>query len=109
MKRDFSTAVTGWLFVLGAPMLWLGWVLLPRHIGTFFRPDDFSAPMRGVLGHAGVGAVPETHASSGLEDFEVQRLGLVVAVLVPVQEDQAGHGSERVRVVVPEHVSLALP
>ncbi len=28
-------------------MLWLGWVLLPRHIGTFFRPDDFSA----VMGH----------------------------------------------------------
>ncbi len=47
MKRDFSTAVTGWLFVLGALMLWLGWVLMPRHIGTFFKPDDFSA----VLSH----------------------------------------------------------
>ncbi len=45
MKRDFSTAVTGWLFVLGALMLWLGWVLMPRHIGTFFKPDDFSAVM----------------------------------------------------------------
>lgn len=41
--RDFSTSVTGWLFILAALMLWFGWVLLPAHIGTFFQSEDFSA------------------------------------------------------------------
>ena len=45
MKRDFSTTITGCLFVLGALMLWLGWVLMPRHIGAFFIAEDFSAVM----------------------------------------------------------------
>jgi hypothetical protein len=43
MKRNYSTGVTGWLFIAGALMFWGGWVLLPVHIGTFFRPDDFAA------------------------------------------------------------------
>lgn len=43
MKRDYSTGVTGWLFIAGALMFWGGWVLLPVHIGTFFKPDDFAA------------------------------------------------------------------
>ena len=43
MKRNYSTGVTGWLFIAGALMLWGGWVLLPVHIGTFFKPDDFAA------------------------------------------------------------------
>lgn len=37
-----STQVTGWLFIAGALMLWLGWVLLPVHIGTFFNRGDFA-------------------------------------------------------------------
>jgi hypothetical protein len=41
--RDFSTAVIGWLFILAALMLWFGWVLLPVHIGVFFKSEDFSA------------------------------------------------------------------
>jgi hypothetical protein len=43
MKRNYSTGITGWMFIAGALMLWGGWVLLPVHIGTFFKPDDFSA------------------------------------------------------------------
>ena len=34
--------VTGWLFIAGALMLWLGWVLLPVRLGTFFDARDFS-------------------------------------------------------------------
>lgn len=43
MKRDFSTAATAWLFLLGGGMLWLGWVLLPTQIGAFFQSGDFAA------------------------------------------------------------------
>ena len=43
MLRDFTTDVTGWLFLAGALMLWGGWVLLPRRVGMFFQSDDFSA------------------------------------------------------------------
>jgi len=43
MERKYSTGVTGWLFIACALMLWGGWVLLPFHIGTFFKPDDFAA------------------------------------------------------------------
>jgi len=42
MKRNYSTGVTGWLFIAGALMFWGGWVLLPLHIGTFFKPEDFA-------------------------------------------------------------------
>jgi hypothetical protein len=41
--RDFSTGVIAWLFILAALMLWFGWVLLPVHIGAFFKSEDFSA------------------------------------------------------------------
>jgi hypothetical protein len=43
MKQNYSTRITGWLFIAGALMLSGGWVLLPVHIGTFFKPDDFAA------------------------------------------------------------------
>lgn len=43
MLQDFTTDVTGWLFLSGALMLWGGWVLLPRRVGMFFDSDDFSA------------------------------------------------------------------
>lgn len=40
---DFTSRVTGWLFVAAAATLWLGWVLLPARMGAFFRPRDFAA------------------------------------------------------------------
>jgi hypothetical protein len=43
MLRDFTTDVTGGLFLVGALMRWGGWVLLPRRVGMFFRGDDFPA------------------------------------------------------------------
>ena len=43
MLRDFTTDVTGWVFLAGALMLWGGWVLLPRRVGMFFQSDDFPA------------------------------------------------------------------
>ena len=43
MLRDFTTDVTGWLFLAGALMLWGGWVLLPRRVGMFFQSEDFPA------------------------------------------------------------------
>jgi hypothetical protein len=43
MRRDASTRIMGWMFVAAAAMLWLGWVLLPVHLGPFFRAEDFSA------------------------------------------------------------------
>lgn len=42
MRRDLSTSITAWLFIVGAVMLWAGWVLMPVHIGTFFEPENFS-------------------------------------------------------------------
>jgi hypothetical protein len=43
MKQNYSTRITGWLFIAGALMLSGGWLLLPVHIGTFFKPEDFAA------------------------------------------------------------------
>jgi hypothetical protein len=39
----FAFRTTGWLFVLAAAMLWLGWVLLPARPGAFFVLSDFAA------------------------------------------------------------------
>jgi hypothetical protein len=43
MLQDFTTAVTGGLFLAGALMLWGGWMLLHRRVGMFFQADDFPA------------------------------------------------------------------
>lgn len=43
MKRDFTTRVTGALFLGAAALLWFGWMLLPHQLGAFFRPEDFPA------------------------------------------------------------------
>jgi hypothetical protein len=40
--NPLAQQVTGWLFVAGALMLWLGWVLLPVRLGTFFDARDCS-------------------------------------------------------------------
>ena len=38
---SLAPQVAGWTFVAAALMLWLGWVLLPVHLGTFFDAKDF--------------------------------------------------------------------
>ena len=43
MKSQLTKSVLGWSFLAGGVMLWLGFVLLPVHIGTFFKTGDFSA------------------------------------------------------------------
>jgi len=43
MLQDFTTNVTGALFLAGAIMLWGAAALSPRRVGMFFRGDDFPA------------------------------------------------------------------
>lgn len=43
MLRDFTTEVTGGLFLAGAIMLWGGRMLSHHHLGMFFRVEDFPA------------------------------------------------------------------
>ena len=43
MKSQFSRRVVGGFFLVGAAMLWAGWVLLPARLGTFFETGDFAA------------------------------------------------------------------
>ena len=43
MTQNSSTRITGWGFIASAIILWLGWMLLPVRIGTFFQPGDFAA------------------------------------------------------------------
>jgi len=50
--------------------------------------------------------VVSEHALLGLESFEIERLGLGVAALVPVHVGQVVHGEERARVVVSEQEAL---
>ena len=41
MKSDFETKFTGWSFLVAAAMLWGGWLLIPRRLGTYLVPEDF--------------------------------------------------------------------
>ncbi len=41
MNSSFSSRFTGGSFVAAALMYWLGWLLLPVRIGTFFEPGVF--------------------------------------------------------------------
>lgn len=43
MTQNESTRITGWAFVASAVLFWLGWMLLPVKIGTFFQTSDFAA------------------------------------------------------------------
>jgi hypothetical protein len=43
MEGDFPRKFTAWSFLGAALMLWGGWVLLPRHLGSFFEVADFAA------------------------------------------------------------------
>lgn len=41
MQGDFASRFTGGALIAAALMFWLGWLLLPVHIGTFFDPGVF--------------------------------------------------------------------
>ncbi|WP_262899748.1 hypothetical protein [Winogradskyella alexanderae] len=43
IQKDFETRFTGWAFIAGALMLWLGWALSPHHIGEYINATDFDA------------------------------------------------------------------
>ena len=43
MHENFPRRFTAGAFVAAAVMLWLGWMLLPVKLGTFFEPGDFAA------------------------------------------------------------------
>jgi hypothetical protein len=42
MKSDFATRFIAGSFLAAGVMFWVGWMLMPSHIGTFFEPEDFS-------------------------------------------------------------------
>lgn len=67
MERGLASKVVGGSFLAAAAMLWVGWVLLPHRIGTFFRPEDF----------AGVAE----HLRLWIWMFRIHLFGLVVAVM----------------------------
>ncbi len=41
-KKDFETSFTGWAFIAGSLLLWLGWVIMPHHIGEYIEATDFA-------------------------------------------------------------------
>ena len=86
MLRDFTTDVTGWVFLAGALMLWSGGVLLPRRVGMFFRSDDFPA----------IGA----RLQLWLWLYRVHLFGVVVSALALVALAALVQGQPAVRVLV---------
>jgi hypothetical protein len=45
MNRDFSTTIVTSFFIVGAVLIWLGWMLMPVHLGVYFLPENFPAIM----------------------------------------------------------------
>lgn len=41
-KKDFETSFTGWAFIVGSLLLWLGWMIMPHHIGEYIEAPDFA-------------------------------------------------------------------
>lgn len=41
MEISFAIQFSGWSFIAAGAMFWLGWMLIPHHIGTYFEPGDF--------------------------------------------------------------------
>ena len=41
-KKDFETSFTGWAFIVVSLLLWLGWVIMPHHIGEYIEAGDFA-------------------------------------------------------------------
>jgi len=42
MTKNFETKFTGWAFIVGAILLWFGWVLSPHHLGEYIVESDFA-------------------------------------------------------------------
>ena len=38
-KKDFETSFTGWSFIVGSLLLWLGWMIMPHHIGEYIEDE----------------------------------------------------------------------
>jgi hypothetical protein len=45
MNRDFPTTVVASFFIVGAALIWLGWMAMPVHLGVYFLPENFPAIM----------------------------------------------------------------
>jgi hypothetical protein len=86
MLQDFTTNVTGALFLAGAIMLWGAAALSPRRVGMFFRGDDFPA----------IGA--RLHLWLWL--YRVHLFGVVVSALALVALAALVQGQPAVRVLV---------
>lgn len=41
MENSFAIQFIGWSFITAGAMFWLGWMMIPHHIGIYFEPDDF--------------------------------------------------------------------
>jgi len=81
MTRNFDTQVTGGLFIAAAFAWWGGWALSPYQLGTFFKPEDFSAIF--------------PHVRLWLWLYRVQIFGMVILVLAlaALSSLVAGHRS----------------
>lgn len=42
MKKNFETSFTGWSFIIGALLLWAGWMLISHHPGEYIEAADFN-------------------------------------------------------------------
>ena len=43
MNKNLETKFTGWALIVGAVMLFTGWILLPHHTGEYIKLSDFDA------------------------------------------------------------------
>ena len=41
MELSFAIQFSGWSFITAGTLFWLGWIMLPHHIGIYFKPKDF--------------------------------------------------------------------
>ena len=70
MTRDFASRFTAVTFFAAAAMLWLGWMVMPVHLGTFFQPEDF--------------AKVNAHLHLWIWTYRVHLFGMIVAVIALV-------------------------
>ena len=42
MKKNFETSFAGWSFIIGALLLWVGWMLISHHPGEYIEAADFN-------------------------------------------------------------------
>jgi hypothetical protein len=46
--KNFGTQFTGWTFIAAFALLWIGYLLLPHHIGEYIVAEDFKEIGKGV-------------------------------------------------------------